>query len=291
MAEPHSRRLPICPPFSLAVTCGPAAWVGHRSPRHAWHEGSYLWAGWEGERVVWRRAQQLDIADLDITSNARDGDSAWGRRVLGLDIPLPEFTDPVIADLARTFPGLRPLCDGSLFDGLVTAIVGQSISVAAAAVTQARLAARFAAPVELDGRMFHPLPGAAQLADAPVALVRESGVTWKRAEAIVRAARAQMNGELPSDDDARVEPDEAMRRLRALPLVGRWTAESALLWGIGAPDAWPSGDVALLRAARLAYGNPDMTMKALDALSEGWRPARGLAARLVWTNLFGPAPG
>lgn len=290
-AQPPARRLlPVDAPFSLAATCGPAAWVGHRSPRHAWRDGAYLWAGRDGERVVWRIARATGDGFLDIITNAPDGDAQWGRRVLGFDIPLPAFADPVIAELAARFPGLRPLCDGSLFEGLVTAIAGQSISVAAAAMTQARLAASFADPVVLDGRTFHPLPSAAQLADAPVALVRESGVTWKRAEAIVRAARAQMDGELPSDDDARAGPDEAMRRLRALPLVGRWTAESALLWGIGAPDAWPTGDVALLRAARLAYDIPGMTMKDLDALSEGWRSARGLAARLLWTNLFGTAP-
>lgn len=240
--------------------------------------------------MVWRRARRLNDHYLDITTNALNGDRQWGRRVLGLDIPLPVFLDPAIAGLAATFPGLRPLCDGSLFDGLVTAIVGQSISVAAAAVTQARLAARFAEPITLDGRQFTPLPTAAQLADAPVALVRESGVTWKRAEAIIAAARAQLAGELPTDDEARTAPDEAMRRLRALPLVGRWTAESALLWGIGAPDAHPAGDVALLRAARHAYANPNLTMKDLDALAEAWRPARGLAARLLWTALFGPAP-
>lgn len=290
MADVHARRLTVDRPFSLAVTCGPAAWVGHRSSRQAWRDGALTWIGWEDDRVVWRRARQLDDTHLDITSSAPDGAAEWGRRVLGLSVPLPPFADPVLSRLAARYAGLRPLCDGSLFDGLVTAIVGQSISVAAAATVQGRLAASFAQPVRLDDRAFVPLPTAAQLADAPVALVRESGVTWKRAEAIVAAARAQVAGELPSDGEARADPDAAMGRLRALPLVGRWTAESALLWGIGAPDAHPAGDVALLRAARLAYGDPGLTMKDLDVLAESWRPARGLAARLLWTALLGPAP-
>jgi 3-methyladenine DNA glycosylase/8-oxoguanine DNA glycosylase len=78
--------------------------------------------------------------------------------------------------------------------------------------------------------------------------------------------------------------------LLALPLVGRWTAESVLLWGLGADDAYPTGDVALLRAARLAYGQPDMTHSELNALAEAWRPGRSWAARWLWLNLFGPAP-
>lgn len=40
------------------------------------------------------------------------------------------------------------------------------------------------------------------------------------------------------------------RELRKLPLVGPWTAASALLWGLGEPDAYPRGDVALLRPGR-----------------------------------------
>jgi 3-methyladenine DNA glycosylase/8-oxoguanine DNA glycosylase len=96
-------------------------------------------------------------------------------------------------------------------------------------------------------------------------------------------------GRFPHDpsDDAAIE--RTLAELRALPLVGPWTARSALLWGIGAPDVHPIGDVALLRAARQAYGNPALTMKELDLQSDRWRPGRSWAARLLWTNLLGVA--
>lgn len=79
------------------------------------------------------------------------------------------------------------------------------------------------------------------------------------------------------------------RELRTLPLVGPWTAASALLWGPGEPDAYPRGDVVLLRAARLAYDQDEMTMNDLDRIAEGWRPYRAIASRLLWTGLLGPA--
>lgn len=230
-----------------------------------------------------------DRADITGSANA-GGDGEWGSAVLGMDIPMPSFDDPVITALVARFPGLHPYCDGSLFDGIVTAIVGQSISVAAAAVTQAKLAALYADPVKLEGREFRPLPTARHLAESSIELIRSSGVTWKRAEGIRHAARELIAGALPTDEDARSHPDEAVKALIGLPLIGRWTAESAVLWGIGAPDAHPTGDVALLRAARQAYNRPAMTLKELDRLAEEWRPGRGLAARLLWTNLFGPAP-
>lgn len=287
---PH-RTLTVAAPFSLAVTSGPVHWTTGRSPRHRWLDGRLTWVGWEGEHIAWRTAQQVSDRQIDITGASDPAlDAAWGRAVIGTDVHLPAFRDPVIADLAGRFPGLHPYCDGSLFDGIVTAIVGQSISVAAAAVTQARLAALFTAPLAIDGYDFRPLPRPDQLAAASEELIRASGVTWRRAGAIRHAAREWLAGTLPSDAFAREQPESAATALMELPLVGRWTAESVVLWGIGAPNAHPTGDVALLRAARQAYGRPDLTLKELDGLAEQWQPARGLAARLLWTALFGPAP-
>ena len=127
------------------------------------------------------------------------------------------------------------------------------------------------------------------LAEAGVALVRSSGVTWRRAEALVAAARAETEGRLPTREAALAEPGVARVALRALPLVGPWTAESALLWGIGLADAYPIGDVALLRAARRAYADATLDLHRLARLGETWRPARGWAARLLWTDLLGVA--
>ncbi len=285
------RTLAVPAPFSLAAICGPVYWTTGRSPRHRWDDGQLTWVGWEEERVVWRSARQASGETLDITgSSAQERDAEWGMAVLGAHISLPQYDDPVIADIARRFPGLHPYCDGSVFEGIVTAIVGQSISVAAAAVTQAKLAALFAEPVMIDGEPYRPLPHPAQLAESTDEQIRSSGVTWKRAAAIRFAAREWLDGNLPADRFAREQPEATVAELMKLPLVGRWTAESVVLWGVGAPNAHPTGDVALLRAARQAYERPELTLKQLDVLAEHWCPARGLAARLLWTQLFGPAP-
>ncbi len=285
------RTLTVPEPFSLAETCGPVHWTTGRSPRHAWRDGCLTWIGWEGERVAWRTAIQTGPAEVDIMGTALPAfDAAWGQAVFGVDIVLATYDDPVIAAHAARFPGLHPYCDGSVFDGIVTAIVGQSISVAAAAVTQAKLAALFQEPTLLDGAAYRPLPHPMQLAEATDELVRSSGVTWRRAAAIRFAAMEFLAGNLPTDRFACEEPEATVTELMKLPLVGRWTAESVVLWGVGAPNAHPTGDVALLRAARAAYGQPDLTLKELDVLAEQWQPARGLAARLLWTDLFGPAP-
>jgi DNA-3-methyladenine glycosylase II len=287
-----SRTVAVNGPFSLAATCGPVAWGRDRWPNVGWQNGRFTWVGWEAGAVVWRTVCQSadDSTTLTVRGTADpDHDAAWADGCLGTATPAPSFSDPILQGLRGAFPGLRTYAAGSLIEGLISSIVGQSISVAAAAVAQARLAALFHDGIEVDGRRFLPFPRADQLAASEPALVRQSGVTWRRAEAIVAATRAALAGALPASADARRDPDAARVALRSLPLVGPWTAESALLWGLGAADAHPTGDVALLRAVRLAYERPDVTLKELDVLADAWKPARAWAARLLWTNLLGPA--
>lgn len=283
-----TRTVTVPEAYRLATSVGPAIWVGDRSSRHAWIDGALIWCGREGERAVWRRVSQPAPGELTVEGIADPAlDAAWVAGTLHPGQVVECWPDPVLHDISQRFPGLASYGDGSLFDGLITTIVGQSISVQSAAVTQRRLAYLFHEGIAIGDRTFAPLPTPGQLADASVELIRSSGVTTRRAEALKKIARIAADGGLPSDDRARACPDAVERELLDLPQVGPWTAISALLWGVGAPDAWPTGDVALLRAVKHALGDDGQTLKTMDALAEPWRPHRGLAARLLWTNLFG----
>lgn len=277
-------------PFALAETCGPVAWGRGRWPNVDWIDGRLVWVGWEAGRVVWRLVGE-EPDGLRVGGPADPGlDRGWAKGVLGTEVTCPVFADPVVERLRTRHPGLRPFAAGSLFDGLVSSIVGQSISVASAAITGARLAALFSPGVEIAGRRFWPMPRAEDLASARAELVRSSGVTWRRAEALIAVGEAFADGNLTPDGTAPVGADELRGILGKFPLVGPWTTESTLLWGLGVADAYPAKDAALLRAARSAYDRPGMTHPELNRTAETWRPARGWAARLLWTDLLGAAP-
>lgn len=287
------RSVDVPPGFSLSQTCGPVTWSGGRSPDIGWLDGGLVWTGWEAEHRVWRLVHQRgDTLVIHGTASA-DMDITWSRRVLGMDQVFPHLhlhvDDPIIRGLATRFGGLRSFSHGSLYAGLVTSIVGQSISVAAAATVQTRLSQLFNHPERIGGRRFVPLPRPDQLAATTAERVKTSGVTMRRAVALVTIAGIAEAGGLPPDDAALASPDATGEILRALPLVGPWTARSALLWGLGCADVFPTGDVALLRAARRAYGRPELRLADLDRMSDTWRPGRGLAARLLWTDLLGTA--
>lgn len=278
-------------PFSLGLSAGPAKWSGEGSPRHAVLNRSLVSVESGGGAPVLRRiTQDVDDVSVQVTSTeaAEDHGEWFTRTFRPMDAP-DVWPDHVIGDIAARIRGIRAFTDGSLFIGILTSIIGQSISLASAAAVQRRLALSFSDGVDVEGRKLVPLPDAALIADAPVELLRASGMTWKRAEALKIIAQEQIDGNLPTDTDAAGDSISAERALLSLPMVGKWTAASTLLWGIGAPDAFPSGDVALLRAARVAYDRPGMTLKDLDVVADQWRPFRGTATRLLWADLLGPA--
>lgn len=284
------RSIEPTPPFSLHSTCGPVAWGRGRWPNHDWIGGSLVWVGWDADRVVYRRIlPSPGDGSLEVIGTAAaELDQAWGEATLGTNRQMPPLSDPVLRRIAETYPGLRPYASGSIFDGLVDSIVGQSITVVAAAVVSARISSLFHPGIELEGRIFWPSPRPQDLADADVSRLRRTGLTWRRAEALIAAGRAALDGTMP--DPEIDSPVNLAAGLRTLPLVGEWTSQSTLIWGIGADDAFPRGDVALLRAARRAYEVPDMTMAELETISADWAGHRGWASRLLWTDLLGPAP-
>lgn len=235
--------------------------------------------------MTWRSVRQVDRTLLEISgSGSGDLDAHWAAAILGIRAAMPGFAEPVLASVARKYAGMRPWSAGSLFEGVVSSIVGQSISVAAAATTERRLYQIFNDAIVTNGREFWPPPMPEQLASSSAAVVRQSGVTTKRAEALVTAAALFATESSTAVSDA--DPIAVTERLAAIPGIGPWTVRSTLLWGIAAPDAHPTGDVALLRAARAHF--PDVSdLKSLDRAAERWKPHRGWAARLLWLDLLG----
>lgn len=279
------RTFVVPPPFNLARTAAPVAWGRGRWPNVHWAHESLIWCGVEGDVVVWRSISQIDPVTLRIDGTAHPArDHAWIVETLGLERGEPAFADETLRALRERHPGMKPFAHGSLWEGLAGSIVGQGVSVAGGATLLSRIAALVHPGVSLAGRTLWPLPEPADVAALGADRLRSVGLTGQRAEALAAAAAAMRDGALPAADPLAFR-DAAM----AIRGIGRWTIESTLLWGIGDGDIHPSGDVALLRAARRYFADPSMSMRDLDAMSERWRPYRSWAARLLWLDLLGPA--
>jgi DNA-3-methyladenine glycosylase II len=197
---------------------------------------------------------------------------------LARGVDLLSRADPDLARVAREH-GTPPLWERAEgFPTLVLIILEQQVSLASAAAAFVRLE-ECASPLTPEAFL--------KLDDARL---RRIGFSRQKALYCRLAARAAREGELDFDALASSDDDAARAALMRLKGVGPWTAEIYLLRALGRPDAWPSGDLALQIAAlevkRLAT-RPNAA--ELDALAEGWRPLRAVAARLLWVHyLEGP---
>jgi AraC family transcriptional regulator of adaptative response / DNA-3-methyladenine glycosylase II len=157
-------------------------------------------------------------------------------------------------------------------------MLGQQISVAAATTIAGRLARRLGTAVDAaDGGLTHVFPTARALAAADPTTF---GMPRARANSLIDTAAAIARD--PSILEAAPSLDALIDRLCALPGVGPWTAHYVAMRAFHEPDAFPSGDLVLRRAAG------DVTAKRLDEMSEAWRPWRAYAAMHLW-SLSAPA--
>jgi DNA-3-methyladenine glycosylase II len=179
--------------------------------------------------------------------------------------------DPVMARLAAegVAPQLRKRPPG--FEGLAWIVVGQQVSTASATAIWGRLRT-ILEPATPETFL--------RLTDEDL---RAAGLSSGKVRTLRAAATEILEGRLPLDRLQDLTADDAHRLLTRVKGIGPWTADVYLLFCLGHPDAFPSGDLAVQEAARLAYGleqRPDA--KTLAALAERWRPWRGVAAKMLW---------
>ena len=176
--------------------------------------------------------------------------------------------DPRLASSVRAHPGLRVPGAWDAFEVAVRAVLGQQVTVAGARTLARRLVERFGAPVP-DGRdgLTHLFPTPAALARADVAAI---GLPGARADALRGLARA-----LHADP-------RAIESLESLGGIGPWTAAYVAMRAGRDPDALPASDLVLRRVLAGADGVAP-TARAVETMSEPWRPWRAYAALHLWT--------
>ena len=187
--------------------------------------------------------------------------------------------DPLLAPLVARRPGLRIPGAWDPFEVAVRAVLGQQISVLGARTLAGRLVAlcgRALPKALVRPGLTHAFPAPAAVAAADLARV---GLPRARAASLRNFARAVADGSF-----ALAAPrglDEFERRLTALPGFGPWTAHVVALRAFGESDAFPEGDLGLVRAMERA----GVARKGIAARAERWRPYRAYATLHLWASL------
>jgi AraC family transcriptional regulator, regulatory protein of adaptative response / DNA-3-methyladenine glycosylase II len=181
--------------------------------------------------------------------------------------------DPDLEAKVKANPGLRvPGCWNG-FELGVRAILGQQVTVKGATTLAGRLVRQFGRMVSVTHELTHTFPEPEVLAEANVASI---GLPQSRARTIQEFARFMLNhrGAFEGIVDSSALLDELCR----IPGFGQWTAQYVAMRALGDPDAFPSGDLGLLRGLGLK------NVRELEKRAELWRPWRAYAAMYLWSR-------
>src|SRR6476646_5711052 len=191
--------------------------------------------------------------------------------------------DPVLRELIDARPDFRPrawlddLPRLDAFGTLVFEVIGQQLSVTATRAIVSRLQERF------GGRM----PSPRELLAADPREVRASGMSNRKSATLRALAERFVDGRLSDESLARLSDEEVEASLTEIPGIGPWTAHGFLIVALDRPDVLLSGDVALRRAVRIAYGFDHLPSEdEMVRLAERWRPYRSLAVGYLFASEF-----
>ena len=179
--------------------------------------------------------------------------------------------DPAIARIEAVTPEFPWRVRERGFAGLLKLMVEQQVSLASAAAIWAR--------VEVGLGEVSP---AAVLAREDIDL-QGFGLSRPKVRYARAIAQAHVSGLCDFDGLRRLDDEAATATLMSITGIGRWTAETYLMFCEGRLDVFPGGDVALQEAMRWADGaeiRPDEKQAYLRA--QAWKPYRAVAAHLLW---------
>jgi len=165
------------------------------------------------------------------------------------------------------------------FESLARIVMGQQLSVKAAATIAQRV----------DETVGGALQPESLLATAPDKL-RAAGLSRQKIGYLQSLAEAVTSGDLPIETLPELTDEEVEAAITAVRGFGRWSAHMYMMFSLGRPDIWPSGDLAV----RVGFGRimgwkerPD-EKKVVDK-GGAFSPYRSALALLCW-QFYSEAP-
>jgi DNA-3-methyladenine glycosylase II len=193
--------------------------------------------------------------------------------------------DPVLARLVDERPEFDPrawitqLPPMDLYGALLFQITGQQLSVPATRSTLARIESLFGGH----------LPSPAELLEVEPGKLREAGLSWRKIGTLRDLAERLSDGRLDQEVLQHLPDDELMSALTAIPGIGPWTVQGALIIALQREDVVLPGDLALRKAVQSAYRLDHLpTQDEVLGIAESWRPYRSLATSYLFSAAFDP---
>lgn len=168
---------------------------------------------------------------------------------------------------------------GTIFSGLMKAIVYQQLSGKAAGTIHGRVLALLPASASEH---------AAAIAELSDETLRGAGLSRNKLLSIRDLAARSSAGLVPERKALASMDDEAIiESLTEVRGVGRWTAEMILMFTLGRLDVLPVADLGIRKGFALTYlkyadGDELPELEAIAKRGQRWQPFRSAAAWYLW---------
>lgn len=181
--------------------------------------------------------------------------------------------DPILSEVIKLNGHLPMRPKRNNYEALVRSIIGQQISVKAAA----KIFERFAQSTDLDPHR------TLELTEDQIKLIGLSGQKTRYLSDLAQhfVSDPQVFDHLDSLDD-----EQVIVELTRVKGIGIWTAQMFLMFTLGRPDVFAPGDRGLQLAIDKLYDlSPKPTEKELALFARRWQPYRTTASLHLWQSL------
>jgi len=227
-------------------------------------------------------------ADLD-----RPEFAAQLRHILCTDLDLKPFyrlarKDALLAPLVPRFRGLKLTASPTVFESLVMAVLSQQVNLTFAYSIKKELVEAFGHKWRVNGETYYTFPGPERFAAETEEHLRQFRLSGAKAGTLVRLGQAFASGALRQEELASLPDEGVIERLTQVKGIGRWSAETCLMRGLARVDAFPGGDLGVVKylAQGLLGKTEQSTEGEMRTFAERWRPYRGLALLYCYAELM-----
>ena len=159
------------------------------------------------------------------------------------------------------------------FEGLVSLIVDQQLSVASARAIFKRIK-----------KLIDPFT-AENFIQVSETDLKGAGLSSQKINYCKGIANNIISGDLDLEGLEKKEDSEVIEELVKIKGIGEWTAKCYLLSCLKRIDVWPAADLGLMVAIQKLKGMKERPKQlTIEEIAEPWSPYRSVAALLLWST-------
>jgi DNA-3-methyladenine glycosylase II len=213
------------------------------------------------------------------------------QHMIGAEADLAAFRaaiakDKRLAKLVDALPGYKHMRGPDLWTMMLSSLVSQQISGAAARSIRNKLSRMYGHVINVDGEDVPVLPAPDVMVSLRDEQLREAGFSAKKAEYGKGMAQALLDGTIVPAELRAMQPEQMIETLSSLKGVGVWTAECIGIFCLGHQDLLPADDLGIQNAVAKVYKLKERPKpKELRLRGEKWKGWRSWATAYLWGGL------